>query len=59
MFTKIFSLFFKTVSLLVIGAFLYPLAYMGWHATQPMDLPQFKGLSYIQFEQWRRGVLVK
>ena len=57
MFTKIFSLFFKTAILLVIGAVLYPIVYFGWHLTQPMNPPGFKGLTFIQFIQWRTAFL--
>ncbi len=51
--TKIFSTIFKAAILTVIAVTLIPIAYFGYRMTQPMDLPQFKGLSYVQFVQWR------
>ncbi len=46
--TKIFSTIFKTAILIVIAAILIPVVYFGYRITQPMDLPQFKGLSLYQ-----------
>lgn len=53
MFTKIFAMFFKTMILLIIAALLTPVAYFAYHSTQPMTLPEFHGLTYIQVIQWR------
>ncbi|MGA7194141.1 MAG: hypothetical protein WBW94_10955 [Anaerolineales bacterium] len=53
MFTKIFAMFFKTVILLIIATLLTPAAYFAYRSTQPMTLPEFHGLTYIQVVQWR------
>ncbi|HXF85492.1 MAG TPA: hypothetical protein VNK49_08885 [Anaerolineales bacterium] len=44
---RVFSLLFKLTALYVILWFV-------WRAGQPMEMPQFKGLSYYQFVQWRK-----
>jgi len=51
--TKLFAAFIRTLITLIVIAVLVPLAYFGCRLTQPLDMPQFKGLSYIQFVQWR------
>ena len=53
MFTKIFATVFKTVTLLIVLALLTPVAYFAYRSIQPMTLPEFHGLTYIQFIQWR------
>lgn len=52
-FTKLFAAFFKTIIIVIVIAVIGPIAYFGYRLTRPMDLPEFKGLSYIQFVQWR------
>ncbi len=52
-FIKGIAIIFET---LIIGVVLSPLAsvaYFAWRANRPMNLPQFKGLSYYQFLDWR------
>lgn len=34
-----------------------PVSYLAWRAGQPMDLPQFKGLTYYQYLSWRKDAL--
>ena len=34
-------------------ALITPIAYFAYRSTQPMTLPEFHGLTYIQFIQWR------
>ena len=53
MFTKIFATLFKIVILLIVIALITPVAYFAYCSTQPMTLPEFHGLTYIQFIQWR------
>ena len=53
MFTKIFATLFKTVPLLIVLALITPVAYFAYRSIQPMTLPEFHGLTYIQFIQWR------
>ena len=57
MFTKLFAAFFKTATTVIMIAVIAPVAYFGYRLTQPMDLPQFKGLSYVQFAEWRTNFL--
>jgi len=47
------SLLFKTILLALLIAVLTPILYFAWRAAQPMELPEFKGLTYTQFTEWR------
>ena len=53
MFLKICSIIFTTLaillSLLLVVTLLTPIAYFAWHTGQPMNMPEFHGLSYSQF----------
>lgn len=51
---KAFGLLFKLTLILLIAAILLPIGWFVLRAGQPMDLPQFKGLSYYQYLQWRQ-----
>jgi hypothetical protein len=53
MFTKTFAMLFKTVILLIVLALITPFAYFAYRSVQPMTLPEFHGLTYIQVVQWR------
>ena len=48
-----FALLFKTTLLALFFATLAPIVYFAWRAAQPMELPEFKGLTYYQFLEWR------
>jgi hypothetical protein len=48
------SLLFKTVLLLLLVAVLTSILYFAWRASQPLPQPEFKGLNYYQFTQWRK-----
>jgi hypothetical protein len=48
------KLVFKAASIVLIVAFLVPLAYFVWRASQPMEMPQFGGLTYYQLLNKRR-----
>jgi hypothetical protein len=50
------SLLFKLGCLTVLLAVLIPVLYFAWRINQPMDLPEFNGLTYVQFAQWRKMV---
>ena len=54
---KLIAAFMRTLITLIVIAVLVPLAYFGYRLTQPLDMPQFKGLSYIQFAAWRADFL--
>ncbi len=47
------ALLFKTTLLAVLIVVLTPILYFAWRAGQPMELPEFKGLTYYQFIEWR------
>jgi hypothetical protein len=49
--------FFKLILILLIIAILYPFGWFAWRAGQPMDLPQFKGLTYYEYLHWRKSAL--
>jgi hypothetical protein len=40
--------------LLVIATCLYPTAWFAWRMGRPMELPQYKNLTFYQFMQWRK-----
>jgi hypothetical protein len=50
---KGFALLFKTTLLALLVAVLIPILYFAWRAEQPMELPEFKGLTYYEFLEWR------
>ncbi len=45
---KLIDAIFKTVLLVLVIVILTPIVYFAWRAGQPMDLPEFKGLTYYQ-----------
>jgi len=47
-------LVFKAASIALILALLAPLVYFVWRANQPMEMPQFGGLTYYQLLNKRR-----
>ena len=47
------SLLFKITLLALLVAMLTPILYFAWRAGQPMELTEFKGLTYYQFMEWR------
>jgi hypothetical protein len=48
------ALLFKTILLALLVAMLTPPIYFAWRAFHPMELPQFQGLTYYQFLEWRK-----
>ncbi len=42
------------ILLVLILVLLVPIGYFAWRAGQPMELPQFNGLTYYQFLEWRK-----
>ena len=51
---KLFGTLIKAVLALLILAVLAPILYFAWRANQPMDMPEFKGLTYVQYMDWRK-----
>jgi hypothetical protein len=52
-FRKVFALLSKTILLTLLVVLLTPILYFAWRAGQPMELAEFKGLTYYQFLEWR------
>lgn len=52
--TTIFKKLFKLAALVVLVAILIPVLYITWRASRPMSLPEFNGLSYFQYVEWRQ-----
>lgn len=50
---KGFTLLVRVILFVLIAALLTPILYFSWRAGQPMELPEFKGLTYYQFMEWR------
>jgi len=48
------TLLFKSILFTLLVALLFPLLYFAWRASQPLPQPEFKGLTYYQFTQWRK-----
>jgi hypothetical protein len=42
---KLFATLIKTALILLMLAHLVPILYFAWRMTQPMDIPEFKGLT--------------
>ena len=51
---KGFTLLFKTILLALLTAVLTPILYFAWRMGKPLPQPEFKGLSYYQFMEWRK-----
>ena len=56
---KLFGTLIKAVLALLILALLTPALYFAWRANQPMDMPEFKGLTFVQYEDWRKMIYEK
>ncbi len=50
---KGFALLFKLTLLVLLVTVLTPILYFAWRAGQPMELAEFKGLTYYQYLEWR------
>lgn len=48
------SLLFKTTLLALFVAVLVPTLYFAWQMGKPLPQPEFKGLTYYQFFEWRK-----
>jgi hypothetical protein len=53
-FKKIIGSLFKAALLTLLLLILIPVLYFAWRTNQPMELPEFKGLSYVQYTDWRK-----
>jgi len=50
---KGFALLSKITLLALLIALLTPIPYFAWRMGQPLPQPEFKGLTYYQFVEWR------
>ena len=57
--TKLIGTLIKAVLALLILVLLAPILYFAWRANQPMDMPEFKGLTLVQYEDWRKMIYEK
>ena len=48
------ALLFKTTLLALLVAVLTPILYFAWRMGKPLPQPEFKGLTYFQFFEWRK-----
>jgi len=48
------TLLFKSILLVLLFAVLIPPLYFAWRAKEPLPQPEFKGLNYYQFTEWRK-----
>ena len=53
MFGKLFKFLTKLVLLAGLVAIAIPAIFLAWRMGQPMDLPEFKGLTYYEYLDWR------
>jgi hypothetical protein len=51
---KGFALLFKTILITLLVAMLTPILYFAWRMGKPLPQPEFKGLSYYQYFEWRK-----
>ncbi len=51
---KTFKTLFRIISVTVLIAIITPVVYFVWRMGQPMDLPEFNGLTYYQVREWKK-----
>ena len=44
----------KTIARIFLLAVITPALYFAWRVNQPMDLPDFNGLSYLDVQEWQK-----
>ena len=47
----------KIILIIMLVTVVVPVGYLAWHAGQPMELPDFKGLTYYEYLSWRKSAL--
>lgn len=50
----IFKTLFKSISLVILLAIITPAVYFPWRINQPMNLPEFNRLTYLEVQEWQR-----
>jgi hypothetical protein len=53
----IFKIISTGILILMLATLVVPAGYLAWRAGQPMELPQFNGLTYYEYLNWRKGIL--
>ena len=48
------KIIFPLLMVVLIATCLYPVAWFAWRANQPMTMPEYNGLTFVEFEQWRQ-----
>ena len=51
------NIFGRIILIIMLATVFVPASYLAWRAGQPMDLPQFHGLTYYQYLKWRKDAL--
>ncbi len=51
---KFFKALFQIITIVALLAVITPIAYFAWRMGQPMDLPEFNGLTYYQVREWKK-----
>jgi hypothetical protein len=55
------KLFFKILAnavwILLLLTIIFPIGWFAWRMGQPMDMPEYNGLTYYQFVSWRKNTL--
>ena len=59
MFGKLFKFITKLVLLIGLVAIAIPAGFLAWRMGQPMYLPEFKGLTYYEYLDWREQEFTK
>lgn len=49
------NIFGRILLIIILATIIVPVGYLAWRADQPMDLPQFNGLTYYQYLKWREA----
>jgi hypothetical protein len=50
---KAIQFVFKTIAAVTLAAIILPIGFFAWRAGQPMESPQFNGLTFYQYATWR------
>lgn len=53
----VWNIFGKIILIILLVTVVVPVGYLAWRAGQPMELPQFNGLTYYEYLNWRKNAL--
>ena len=54
---SVWSIVGKIITIIILVTIVMPVGYLAWRAGQPMELPQFNGVTYYQYLNWRKDAL--